>query len=216
MKKNHIRPTFATAIRRQLQSDIDNVHHKTASQEHVTAGNLVAIAFAGFARSCMQLLAESLTPAEHASMETVHNGRNYFKRLCEAAAMSSLANPLSRAATPVSQSHSQDGTPEPRTSTVKSKQYRADQNRPNVHVGVHYPEMAKEYGLVSNSNVYIGEDQHRYVCSNPFLIDSESTASDFTEFPLFLSGTSSPQISALNCPRIASESLKLAFSSLSI
>jgi hypothetical protein len=32
---------------------------------------------------------------------------------------------------------------------------------PNIHVGIHYPAQADEYGTPANCNVLIGEDKHR-------------------------------------------------------
>jgi hypothetical protein len=31
-----------------------------------------------------------------------------------------------------------------------------------MHIALHYPAIAEEYGMASNSNVVIGEDKHRY------------------------------------------------------
>ena len=43
----------------------------------------------------------------------------------------------------------------------KAQEFKNDQRRPNVHVAVHYEAVMQEYGMPSNLNVLIGEDEHR-------------------------------------------------------
>ncbi|KOC15938.1 hypothetical protein AFLA70_169g002151 [Aspergillus flavus AF70] len=45
--------------------------------------------------------------------------------------------------------------------TKKSIQLRALQNRPNIHIGLHYVQQSREYAVTSNCNVLAGEDKHR-------------------------------------------------------
>lgn len=41
--------------------------------------------------------------------------------------------------------------------------WATDAVRPNVHLGIHYPDFAEEYALPSNVHTLVGEDLHRYV-----------------------------------------------------
>lgn len=43
----------------------------------------------------------------------------------------------------------------------KAEQYLKDIKKPNIHIAIHYPGLCKEYGLLVNFNVLIGEDKHR-------------------------------------------------------
>ena len=43
----------------------------------------------------------------------------------------------------------------------KEAEYRRMKIRPNMHVGIHYPQQAEEYSLPYNSNVLAGENKHR-------------------------------------------------------
>jgi hypothetical protein len=44
---------------------------------------------------------------------------------------------------------------------ARAIQYNKDAKKPNVHIGLHYGQVAEEYGLPANINVLIGEDKHR-------------------------------------------------------
>ncbi|KAI8171048.1 hypothetical protein KHU50_005759 [Colletotrichum sp. SAR 10_65] len=61
--------------------------------------------------------------------------------------------PRPREETPVGQ-----GQPMPK----RAAQYEHDSRRPNVHIGIHYPQIMREYALPVNVNVLLGENQHRY------------------------------------------------------
>jgi hypothetical protein len=43
----------------------------------------------------------------------------------------------------------------------RAAQFIHDMTRPNVHLGIHYPLVAHEYGLPVNVNTLLGENQHR-------------------------------------------------------
>lgn len=45
--------------------------------------------------------------------------------------------------------------------TKRALSTRAMKDRPNMHIGIHYVEQAKEYAIPYNCNVLIGEDKHR-------------------------------------------------------
>ena len=44
----------------------------------------------------------------------------------------------------------------------RPSQYESDQKRPNMHIGVHHTEIAREYATVFNVNGVIGEGKYRY------------------------------------------------------
>ena len=41
-------------------------------------------------------------------------------------------------------------------------QYESDQKRPNMHIGIHHMEIAREYATVFNVIGLIGEEKRRY------------------------------------------------------
>jgi hypothetical protein len=47
-------------------------------------------------------------------------------------------------------------------SSKKTREFRNMMRRPNMHIGVHYPRQAEEYGVTNNSMVLAGESKHRY------------------------------------------------------
>jgi hypothetical protein len=49
------------------------------------------------------------------------------------------------------------------TPSKRAKEFRAIKQRPNMHIGLHYPRLAEEYGVPNNSNVLAGENKHRYL-----------------------------------------------------
>jgi hypothetical protein len=105
----------------------------------------------------------------------IRNARHGLQRLLEAAA---------------------EMPPQSRTQPQSSKKTREFRNmirRPNMHIGVHYPRQAEEYGVTNNSMVLAGESKHRYVweqisapvfgygCSTVHMV---STFGSSTWFPL--------------------------------
>jgi len=116
--------------------------------------------------------------------------RMLFQQLNEIVAHASIANPMSQQVTPRGSrpgtprrptpspgpsSQPQPGSvaaaladvmstrgesPQPKV-TKASQQAERDNDRPNVHVGLHYAAIVAEYGQGSNCNVLMGEDKHR-------------------------------------------------------
>lgn len=185
-------------------------------------------------------MAPRVSVADQARLRSdLEESRCYFQDLNEAAAVASVANPYSRAATPTatptataavtpapsgsdavrgsrgvarsSRSTSSRGsmfstgasvsssasrsTPagqggvmasteplEPERETIRANRLRADQDRPNVHVALHYIDQAMEYGLPSNCNVLMGEDQHRSVLSHSTSDHTHTTCTDCSDF----------------------------------
>ena len=155
----------------------------------MTLSGIVTHVFASIARSNSVVMAETMTTADRATMTaTIHNARRKFQLLQKSAAKADLqksshtrspspapSNPPSRPPSPFI-IDSAPGTPGSEyaasniseTETKKSKakkervgQYESDQKRPNMHIGIHHADIAKEYATVFNVNGLIGEDKHR-------------------------------------------------------
>ncbi|EFR03711.1 hypothetical protein MGYG_06708 [Nannizzia gypsea CBS 118893] len=47
------------------------------------------------------------------------------------------------------------------TVSHRAKGIQAIKNRPNIHIGIHYLDQIKEYGVANNYSVLVGEDKHR-------------------------------------------------------
>lgn len=155
LREKHIQPLYLQGLM---------AVHKLGTSGGTIAVNMIVSAFASIARSNALLMADSLTVSERANFITmILDARANFINLLEAAALAAVNNPRSRSTTPVRQSatSSRAGTPSAPTN-AKAEAFRSDQNRPNVHIGIHYADVLKEYGLVSNCNVLIGEDKHKW------------------------------------------------------
>lgn len=88
---------------------------------------------------------------------------------------SRTATPVSRLATPISTRTLAIGVgdedePSPALGSIggrktevskKVEQYLKDMKKPNMYIAIYYLGLCKEYGLLVNFNVLIGEDKHR-------------------------------------------------------
>lgn len=77
--------------------------------------------------------------------------------------------------TPTSSHLSASEALSPERETIRASRLHEARDRPNIHVGLHYVEVANEYGLPANVNTLSGEDLHRWVASSRstcFLIKS--------------------------------------------
>lgn len=156
LRVEHIQPLFLRGIEK-------------AWKGHIPAGmsslHFIVLSFAAVGRSNALLMSDVVSTSERAQFgSTIRLARQYYQQLLEAAAIAASDNPRrSRSVTPQSRSATpalgQEISPE---EAKKAKEYRQDQQRPNVHVGIHYEEVMKEYALPSNCNVLIGEDKHRW------------------------------------------------------
>ncbi len=90
-----------------------------------------------------------------------------FIELLETAALTVYSNSCSHSAT----SRTSRSATSTRTTAVlkfavdlktKTENFQADQRRSNVHVALHYVDQLNEYELMSNCNVLIDEDKHRW------------------------------------------------------
>ncbi|KAL7625329.1 hypothetical protein AAE478_004545 [Parahypoxylon ruwenzoriense] len=97
----------------------------------------------------------------------VKRARELFNQLCIFASRSLGSRAGSRAGSvaPVQQPAPGTRAPNPlgedTAVSTRSAQYMNDTLRPNIHIAVHYPDFAEEYGLTVNCNTLTGEDLHR-------------------------------------------------------
>lgn len=151
------------------------------------ASAMIAMVFAAIARTDMRLIQQF--KSESVSTYGIRHCRKSerLSKLNEPAALASIANSQSRVAIygrtgsrsgEVSDSRGATFFPPSRAimtmsdhtsvepsrsgrNALKSNIFRRDQERPNVHVGLHYLDGAYEYSLKYNCNVLSGEDLHR-------------------------------------------------------
>ena len=138
--------------------------HKLGTSGSNIAIDMIVLAFASITRSNALLMTDSLTVCEWASfIGVILNARANLINLLEAAALATIANLRSRSTMPVRElaSLSCTGTPSALTN-AKAERFCFDQNWPNVHIGIHYADVLTEYGLLSNCNVLIGENKHKW------------------------------------------------------
>lgn len=156
LRAEHVQPLFLRGVEKAWKG------HIPAGQSSL---HFIVHAFAAVGRSNALLMSDVVSSFERAQFgPRIKLARDYYQRLLEAAAIAATDNPRrSRSVTPQSRS----GTPalEHEISleeAKRAKEYRQDKQRPNVHTGLHYEAVMKEYGLPSNCNVLIGEDKHRW------------------------------------------------------
>jgi hypothetical protein len=101
--------------------------------------------FARIAKNNTVLLSRKISASDCKQLpQIIRNARHGLQRLLEAAA---------------------EMPPQSRTqpqSSKKTREFRNMMRRPNMHIGVHYPRQAEEYGVTNNSMVLAGESKHRY------------------------------------------------------
>jgi hypothetical protein len=169
LRETHIQPFFAD----QARQNGDPV-------------NLIVATCAAIAKSNSVLMGRKISYTDRQNMDQIiRKARLMFSQLCNFASRSILANPRSRvgsragsqvASVAASRSGSillgqmeevqQEnniitGLEKEQGKATRAAQYLNDTMRPNIHIGVHYPQFAEEYALPKNLNVLSGEDFHR-------------------------------------------------------
>lgn len=156
--------------------------YQTTSQLDVI--DKIVEAYAAMGKSNSLILAMSMTPSDRRRLsQYIYDSRSQYQTLCEAAAISCSSRSQNPSRS-ISRSPSVDATSQDAASIVesdhsttlndyagastsgmpssrKSKMFRDWQGRPNVHVGLHYVDVAREYATPNNCNVLIGEDKHQ-------------------------------------------------------
>ena len=180
LTNKHIKPAFLGGIRSIF------VEPKFSN---MSLCGIITYVYASIAKSNSVVMADAITTADRARMTvTIIDARRKFQLLQKTAVRADLQKP-SRIQSPSpapsnplrSQSpfiiDSAPSTPgseyaamsvldtesnKPRAKKEpKSTQYVSDQKRPNMHIGIHHANIAKEYATVFNINGLIGEDKHR-------------------------------------------------------
>lgn len=149
-------------------------------QDDLLAAVVVVRCFTALARLNTTLMSNKLIAQQRTSLtDDITTNRELFQKIIEAAAIALIDNPCSRQVTLVPNARAPTtraltlgssinldildaaAAAAAKRVTVKSKQFRSNQKRPNVHISLHYPATIKELSTASNANVLIGEDKHR-------------------------------------------------------
>ena len=159
--------------------------------------NLVVSSYAKLAKSNSVLrgLEVSREDREH-MLEIILSSRLAYQQLCQIASQSIIANPrtwtvlgrqpsvVSRQGSATPQGQIMESSEGPQSEAPKrASQYIHDMMRPNVHMGIHYPAIAEEYGLPLNVN-----RRSTQVCASrdatplPWIVPTCSTANKYSTF----------------------------------
>lgn len=149
---------------------------------------MIVFAFVTMARSNVQVMSRRLTISQRANIQNdLLSYLEMYWYLLEAASIAALANPHSRARTRspgasrqptlaatsaytsqttlsaamTAAGGSASDLPIRVPGSAAAVKYRREQAKPNFHVGLHYEAIAREYAMIRNCNVLIGEDKHR-------------------------------------------------------
>ncbi len=158
----------------------------------MSPANIITHVFASMAKSNSVIMSENMSIRDRTLMgETIRYARNCFQLLQRTAARASARNSRgsranSRGNSPAANTPSRPPSPfvidslpstpgseygafnisRPGEDKAKEKEKleepEGDIKRPNMHIGIHYPDIALEFGTAFNVNVLIGEDKHRY------------------------------------------------------
>ena len=133
--------------------------------------------FAAIAKSNSVLMGAEISSDNRENLnEIVYNARLRYQELCKYAASyyrkirqdggieTPVASPASsRATSPIFKKPLKSRSKvEEESQLLKEKvsEHLRNTKRPNIHVGLHYEQMMREYALPSMCNVLIGEDKH--------------------------------------------------------
>jgi len=169
LRETHVQPFFADQAR-----------------QYGDPVNLIVATCAAIAKSNSVLMGRKISYTDRQNMDQIiRKARLMFSQLCNFASRSILANPRSRVGSrggsqvpSVEASRSGSillgqmedvqqenniitGLEKEQGKATRAAQYLNDTMRPNIHIGVHYPQFAEEYALPKNLNVLSGEDFHR-------------------------------------------------------
>ena len=161
LRPEHVRSHLLTALRAySINNPVD----------------YVVTQFAAAARSNSVLMSTVVSPDDRENMTLiVHGYRSQLQQLLAALAQSMAADrrrSRSRSVSVGSSAASVDiiapSLAPSRTTQLnrneqskKAEAYESHMKKPNMHIAVHYPALAEEYGLPVNMNVLVGEDKHR-------------------------------------------------------
>jgi hypothetical protein len=149
LKAEKIRPRFLIEARN--------------NPENLSPVDYVVSTCAAIAKSNSVLMGRTLTADDRANMpQIIHNARRMFNQVCIwAAGSGGGASRQGSVAGSVAQSVVGSVIEEDIPVTRAGLQFMNDTLRPNIHVALHYPAFAEEYGLPSNCNTLTGENLHR-------------------------------------------------------
>jgi hypothetical protein len=149
--------------RKHIRKDVYNEAWHDSGCDPV---ELIVETCAAIAKSSVVLMGRNVTKEDRDNIEDIIiRARRLFNQLClyvsttsrGSAAGSAAGSAVgTRAGTPAAGGEEEDGQ-----GGKRSLKYMNDTLRPNIHVGMHYPEIAEEYALPVNVNTLTGENLHR-------------------------------------------------------
>ncbi|WEW61081.1 hypothetical protein PRK78_006570 [Emydomyces testavorans] len=161
MKQDWIHPV--------IEQSLQNSFGDTSNSLDISC-TLLAKAFSAVARSNSTLVSQ--TPVHPDELhQVVLEGRTMLQKVINAVVMAaeltkskSQAVLILRSQQPSVSSHMsfrEDPNKQVAGAAPKAgKELRAWKNQPNMHIGIHYMDQAKEYALPNNCNMLAGEDKH--------------------------------------------------------
>lgn len=153
-----------------LRDWLKPVHIRTSFAKEASAHGdpvrLVIETCTAVAKSNTVLMGSEASTTNRANMKViVKRARQLFNRLCICAAISLGSRPASiapgQSPGPGGVAVEPTGEDDTAGGSARSARYLNDTLRPNIHIAVHYPDFAEEYGSTVNVNVLTGEDLHR-------------------------------------------------------
>jgi hypothetical protein len=179
LRERHMKDSFKKACSEVFADDIARANQRGYLENNTSGISYIIVrTLAAIAKSNHLVMSNGLSRNEQLSFShDILFSRLKCQKLFDAAAMASntyrgntptpaaIARrssraPVSRAPTPML-SIEPTSAQESGDNTLRAIEYHNAKARPNVHVGMHHYLASLEFGLVSHSNVLIGEEKHR-------------------------------------------------------
>ena len=153
-----------------LTEDHSNFGSKSPIASHIVVATMAALTQCSVVLMAPGRIGKGKTP--DGMMKLIKRSHFYFQLLCKAASRTSSSTrrtvtpALSRAASEVSilpsiEENNANEQQDQESTTLRAVKYEQWSARPNVHFGLHYPDVLEEYGYVSMMSVMSGEAKHR-------------------------------------------------------
>ncbi|KAI2473598.1 hypothetical protein F4781DRAFT_379564 [Annulohypoxylon bovei var. microspora] len=144
LKLEHIKPRFIEVIR-HFGDPIE----------------VIIKAFESIIKNATVLMGYNAPKEDYDNLEAiVRRGREAFNMLCYCAAVSAPSRSNSRAGSILNNHGAGPATNLP--TEIADLQYMHNTQRPNMHIAVHFHDIANEYAMMVNCNTLTGEDWHRW------------------------------------------------------
>ncbi|KAI0483356.1 hypothetical protein GGR56DRAFT_663844 [Xylariaceae sp. FL0804] len=168
LKESHLKVAFVRGIKLAFQREIAKgaFPEGTFDKADPSPVEIIVVVLRETVHMNRMLATDRMDPEERSAdkfLAVVSTSRRLFQRLCKAAALASKAGGRGntaasslRAQSVVSKAGSATGA-----AAGKSDKYRRWASRPNVHIGLHYHDAVRRYGLVGLLMVLSGEKKHK-------------------------------------------------------